>query len=160
MFMDTGKVVKVPPIPENSKAKKGIKYSLSAKSLILHGHYKNDLETRLFMKKLVGEHFHFTAFGIDWIHERWMAEDPPTYSEFADFWSEEMQARKERKAQPKQEWAYLSFIQKQLSDNPDMSRDKIMTLWEAERKKKSQIAKKYILDFKKRSKSITNTYVS
>ncbi len=62
--------------------------------MILKGSYKNDLKTRLFFKNIVGDHFHFTAFGIDWINEKWMEGNPPTYRDYATMWQSEVDRRK------------------------------------------------------------------
>lgn len=135
-FLTTGEVIKQAIIPEISRAQKGKAYPLKPDTLILFGSYKNDLKTRLFMKKLVGDHFHFTAFGVDWTMERWLAENPPTYQEFADFWQREYMRRKQLAASPKQEWAYLSFVQRFLQLKPKASRSEIVAAWEELREKR------------------------
>ena len=56
---------------------------------MLKGGYKNDLKTRIFFKSIIGDYFHFTAFGIDWLKEQWMKGEPPTYKKFADMWTKE-----------------------------------------------------------------------
>lgn len=80
-FLQFGEELLLPKFPAVSCAKKGVVPALLPKSLMLRGTYKNDLATRLFFKTLIGEHFHFTAFGIDWLNERWMEGKPPTYQE-------------------------------------------------------------------------------
>jgi hypothetical protein len=80
-FCEKGIVLTPSKVPEVSIAKK---------TLILKGAYKNDAKTRAFLKSMIGEHFHFTAFGQDWIKERWLAGNPPTYKEFADYWKKNM----------------------------------------------------------------------
>lgn len=133
-FIKTGDVLHEAPIPDKSRAQKGGKYPLAPDTLILFGNYKNDLKTRIFIKSLVGSHFHFTAFGVDWIHDCWMKGKPPTYKQFADFWEKETKRRLESPVDPKQEWAYLSFIQRYLKDFPNASRQKIYLEWEKERR--------------------------
>lgn len=128
-FLQTGNVAKVSSLPEAAKAKKNVSYPLAPKTYILSGNYKNDAPTRAFMKSLIGAHFHFTAFGQDWIRERWKEGSPPTYAEFAAFWQKEYEARKKRKATPKKEWAYLTFIQKYSQDHPHVSRQQISDAW-------------------------------
>lgn len=85
-FIETGEKLTNIPFPKISCARKIEKHELTENSLMLKGAYKNDLKTRLFFKKLIGEYFHFTAFGIDWLNERWMNGNPPTYKEFANMW--------------------------------------------------------------------------
>lgn len=130
LFLKDGVILKALIIPAISKAKKGVIYPLDKKTLILKGAYKNDLKTRLFMKTLVGEHFHFTAFGQDFIKARWMEGSPPTYLEFALFWQKEYSARKKRKATPKQEWAYLNFLQQHKDTHPQ---ETLTSKWEKKR---------------------------
>ena len=76
LFIKTGDKQSIPDLPEISCAKKGQAYELSKNSLMLKNAYKNDLKTRIFFKKLIGDYFHFTAFGIDWLNERWMHGSP------------------------------------------------------------------------------------
>jgi hypothetical protein len=144
-FIEKGEVIKTKALPSISKAKKKEIYPLAPTTRILSGNYKNDLKTRLFMKKLVGPHFHFTAFGQDWMRKRWMAGDPPTYAEFAVYWQKEYESRKNKKATPKQEWAYLNFIQRYLKKHPKASRCEITEKWEEVRETKAKKAQS-ILD--------------
>lgn len=132
-YLYTGKKLTSKKFPEASLAKPGKIYPLAPKTLMLKDAYKNDLETRLFFKKLIGDHFHFTAYGIDWLNERWQKGKPPTYREFADMWQKEYIERKSKRAAPKEEWAYISFVQDFLDHCPNSSRTKIMTAWKNER---------------------------
>lgn len=129
-YLKTGNILKMPAIPEVSKAKPKTSYPLKAETLILKGSFKNDLKTRKFFKSLIGEHFHYTAFGIDWIEEKWRKGKPPTYAEFAKFWQKEYLHRKNSKANPKREWAYLSFIQRYQAAHPQASKKEITEQWE------------------------------
>ncbi len=131
-FLRTGKVAVPPMMPEISKAKKGHEYPLTPKAKMLLGSYKNDLKTRKFMKTLVGEHFHFTAYGQDWLKVKWLAGEPPTYSDFAAYWQKEYERRKNRKAAPKLEWAYLNFAQQFRELHPKASVNEIGKAWEGE----------------------------
>lgn len=138
-FMQTGEKLTTPKFPESSCAKRGEKYSLELNALMLKGNYKNDLKTRLFFKKVIGEHFHFTAFGIDWLNERWMLGNPPTYQEFVDMWQKEYRKREKTPAAAKEEWAYIRFIQQYLRQFPDSSRDRLHRAWEDERQKRKSM---------------------
>ena len=66
----TGKELPPLKIPVISRASRGTPYSLHPRALMLYGSYKNDLATRNFFKQLIGNHFHFTAQGIDWLREQ------------------------------------------------------------------------------------------
>ncbi len=134
-FLHTGKKLTVPKFPENSCAKRGQIYPIDLSSLMLKGSYKNDLKTRLFFKQFLGDHFHFTAFGIDWLNERWMHGNPPTYQEFAEMWQDEYKKRKNMPAAPKEEWAYINFVQKFLANSLEVSRESVNHAWECERQK-------------------------
>lgn len=134
-FLKTGVDKPGQAIPLISKAKKGQTYSLSPDSLMLHGAYKNDLVTRMFFKDLVGQHFHFTAFGIDWLNSRWILGSPPTYLEFAKIWQEQYLKNKEEKNVPKIEWAFINFVQNFLKDNPNSKKSIILNAWKVERQK-------------------------
>lgn len=150
-YLTTGCILQPKKIPPKSKADKNKNYPLAPKTLILHGAYKNDLKTRIFLKSIIGEHFHFTAFGQDWIMNRWQQGKPPTYSEFAKFWQKEYLKRKNSKANPRKEWAYLNFIQRTLIQSPKISKKELTSSWEKER---SQQAKKAIMILNQISNSI------
>jgi hypothetical protein len=128
-FIRTGKVMPLPTIPNTSRAKSHPLQPLHPTALMLYGSYKNDAVTRAFFKTLVGPQFHYTAFGIDWINERWMAGKPPTYQEFADYWKTESARRKKDPEDPKKEWRYIRFVQEMQLVHPDASRDNIMQAW-------------------------------
>lgn len=134
-FLETGHKLTTPKFPEASCTKRGRVYSLGENELMLKGAYKNDLNTRLFFKRLIGNHFHFTAFGIDWLNEKWMEGNPPTYQEFAKMWQEEYQKRKEILVAPKEEWAYINFVQKFLQNSPTATRENVNNAWEYERQR-------------------------
>ncbi|NGX33947.1 MAG: hypothetical protein K1060chlam1_00291 [Candidatus Anoxychlamydiales bacterium] len=146
-YVKTEKVSLSPKMPEISKAKKSQSYPLEPKIYILYGRYKNDYATRDFLKKLVGNHFHFTAFGIDWINECWMEGKPPTYQEFAVFWQNEYERRKIKKAPAKKEWAYINFVQDYIKEYPEANRKKIMNAWKEEREKQLQYVKKTLQEY-------------
>jgi len=81
---DTHGILAEPTVPDCSKAKHGQHYAL-----MLKGADKNDLRTRLCFKKWIGEYFHFTAFGMDWLNARWLAGEPPTDKAFTIMWTAE-----------------------------------------------------------------------
>ncbi|MCX5925423.1 MAG: DUF6434 domain-containing protein [Candidatus Dependentiae bacterium] len=132
-YFKSGKKQELMSFPDSSRVIKGRTYPLEPKTKILMGAYKNDLNTRMFFKKHIGDHFHFTAFGIDWINERWAQGDPPTYEEFASFWQKEYESRKIRKATLKKEWAYLNFIQRYSKEHPECSKAQVIEAWKLER---------------------------
>ena len=140
-FLQTGQVLSQPAIPQVSVSQSAQRISLMPNSLILKGLYKNDLKTRNFMKQLVGEHFHFTAFGIDWIHERWLKAQPPTYQEFAQAWQKEYEETRSSKRQPKKEWAYLTFMKEYRERFPDRSAHEMRCLWKTIRAERAQRVK-------------------
>jgi hypothetical protein len=147
IFLSSGKIIKVPKFPAVSRAVKGTVYKLAPNSLLLDGAYKNDLKTRLFFKKLIGNHFHFTAFGQDWTRERWYAGNPPTYQEFADMWVKEYKRRQENGAVPKEEWAFINFTQRYIKQNPKATKNEIHENWEKERFKNKELVMAMLNEF-------------
>ena len=131
----TGKELAPREIPAVSKASHNKRYTLDAETSMLHGAYKNDRATRDFFKQLIGQHFHFTAQGIDWLRERWLEGKPPTYAEFAQEWQEEYERNKDRKRPPKQEWAYIRFMQNYSQRFPQASQKEMTDAWNEERQK-------------------------
>ncbi len=129
-FVSTGKIEPSKKLPIISQAKKGQEYPLHPKTKILHGAYKNDLKTRLFFKNLIGDHFHFTAYGLDWIQSKWQSGNPPTYAQFAKFWQQEHKQRIVKKPPPKPEWAFINFWKKFRPANPKASCQQIVQAWD------------------------------
>jgi len=140
-FFLTGEKLAMPKFPKESCAERGKVYPLKEGELMLKGSYKNDLKNRVFFKSLIGSHFHFTAFGIDWLKERWIDGKPPTYSEFANMWEEKFRKRKKLPVASKEEWAYINFVSEFLSYSPEVSKSSIYNAWKIEREK--QKAKAY-----------------
>ena len=132
-YIETGEIVLEPVIPAASRAQRGEKVELTPHGMILHGSFKNDAATRAFLKTLVGNHFHYTAFGLDWINERWLAGNPPTFAQFAQFWQIEFSARKKQKAPLKKEWALLNFVAAYIKKYPAAPREEVVIAWKHER---------------------------
>ncbi len=133
-YVATGKELPPLEIPAVSKAQRGVLYPLAATTLMLFGSYKNDLATRQFFKELIGNHFRYTAYGIDWLRERWLAGNPPTYAEFAQEWHAEYERNKQQKRAPKQEWALIRFAKGYLEDCPNGSKEEFFAAWAEVRK--------------------------
>lgn len=146
-FVRTGEKSIPAKYPARSISKVKAAGKLTPDSLMLFGSYKNDLRTRLLFKELIGQHFHFTAFGIDWLKTRWMAGEPPTYQEFADMWSKEYALRKVQGSTPKEEWAFIIFVKQYLSEKPHASRDEVQKCWEAERLKHKNVVDAFFRKF-------------
>jgi hypothetical protein len=146
-FLTNGEKLESPLYPANSLAKNKKIYELKKDAIMLKGAYKNDLKTRIFFKNLIGPHFHFTAFGIDWLEEKWLAGTPPTYQEFANMWKHEYEFRKVNGSTPKEEWAYINFVKNYVSKNTKAGRKEILEKWELERLKHKNLAIKILAEF-------------
>jgi hypothetical protein len=98
LFVETGKKIRDIEYPSISIYNKKNKKLLEPfeNFLMLKGEYKNDLKNRNFFKKTIGLHFHYTAFGIDWLEERWICGKPPTYREFSEMWQREYLLRQKK----------------------------------------------------------------
>lgn len=136
----TGDIVTSPKVPSKSLARNHPVQQLNTSSLMLYGEYKNDAKTREFFKALIGPHFHFTAFGIDWLNERWLAGNPPTYQEYADFWVKETARRKKEGAKPKDEWMFIRFMQMMEKEYPDLAQEQVLDAWKTLQAQKKQEA--------------------
>lgn len=139
-YLMTGKIKLPTKIPEISKAKSEKIYPLASDTKILKGSYKNDTLTRNFFKNIIGEHFHFTSFGQDWILKQWQAGKPPTYAQFAKFWQKEYVLRKNSEANPKKEWAYLNFVKRFQKEHPKLQKTDALKAWEKIRKEQAKKA--------------------
>ena len=132
-YLKSGVKQELIPFPEGSKAKKHETYPIARDTKMMMGSYKNDRATRTFFQSLIGEHFHFTVFGLDWLEEKWRLGEPPTYAEFASFWKAEYERRQTEKSPLKKEWAYLNFVQRCKEEFPYFSSAEINRAWEEER---------------------------
>jgi len=141
LYITTGKIRKIQEIPPQSKAQSQTIYPLHPDTLILKGSFKNDLKTRIFLKKLIGQHFHYTAYGIDWIKNMWIQGTPPTYTQFASYWQSEYETRQKTKAPLKPEWAYLNFLDQYQKLHPTTSKLQAIAAWKIERVKQAQKVK-------------------
>jgi hypothetical protein len=128
-FIKSGKIIEPPKMPDISRAKNHAIQPLANVSLMLYGGYKNDLKTRNFFKQIIGSQFHFTAFGIDWLNERWLKGNPPTYQEFADFWIQETARRKQEGTKPKDEWMFIRFMQEMEKEASHASKEDLLHAW-------------------------------
>jgi hypothetical protein len=135
----TGKIPSKKNIPDCSKGKRK-NIILTEQTVILKGEYKNDLKTRSFFKQLIGDHFHFTADGIDWLNKQWLNSNSPTYKKFAEFWIQNHNNPLRKK--PKETWAYICFMQK--SRDKGYSKKKSLSQWHTEREKHVKIIKNII----------------
>jgi len=133
LYLTTGKITTQQQIPTASKAKPKTVYPLAPETIILKGSFTNDLKTRIFLKSLIGNHFHYTAYGIDWIKEQWVQGTPPTYAQFATYWQQEYQKRQITKAPMKVEWAYLNFLDRYQKQHPTASKSQAIGAWKIER---------------------------
>lgn len=140
-FVQTRKVLVKLPIPAISRANNHAFQTLAPNSLMLYGQYKNDLKNRNFFKTIIGEYFHYTAFGIDWLNTRWQAGQPPSYQEFADYWKQEYTQRQLLQAPLKAEWAYLNFLQKLQKEQPNLSQSTLLAAWKAKQTEQASLAK-------------------
>ena len=143
-YLRTGYIEKIKEIPSSSRAKNFPPQLLKADSWMLYGSYKNDLKTRQLFKSLIGPQFHFTAFGIDWLNERWLRGKPPTYQEFADYWMSETERRIHEKPKAKKEWAYINFFQDAKNKKSYNSKTDMILAWKKLRAEKVAIAKEII----------------
>lgn len=140
LYIQAGSVTKGKEIPAASRSKNYPQQPLRKDALMLHGSYKNDEQTRALFTSLIGPHFHFTAFGIDWLNERWQQGKPPTYQEFADYWVKEMEKRKQKQPKPKKEWAYLNFLQQASKEYPEATQEELIEKWKKLQNEKAAYA--------------------
>jgi hypothetical protein len=129
-FVRFGTVPAEEKIPAASCKKAGMNYPLAPETRMVYGAFKNDLATRLFLKTLVGSHFYYTVFGLDWIKKQWRMGTPPTYAEFARFWQEEFVRRQGKQQELKPEWAYLNFARMFQEQYPTASKSSLLAAWE------------------------------
>ena len=147
-YISTGEKLLLDKYPKQSLGKKSELGAISADSLMLKGAYKNDRKTREFFKKMIGQHFHFTVFGLDWLEERWRNGNPPTYNQFIEMWREKYELHQKFPIPPKAEWKYIIFVQNYISMNKNFTKMEINDAWNSERNKALQETKEFLKKFK------------
>ena len=66
----------------------------SVETHIMPKHYTNGREYREKFELMIGSHFTFTSYGMEWIRDCWGNGIYPSYQDFADYWSKEYDRRK------------------------------------------------------------------
>ncbi|MEO0335653.1 MAG: hypothetical protein AAF202_04635 [Pseudomonadota bacterium] len=121
------------------QSKKFAKYQgpLKPEKYILPGHYTNGAASREKLRRLIGEHFSFTTFGMDWIKAQWAESSYPTFQQFAKFWQAEFNRRQAGGSfQSAMTNARVRFFR----ENKGLSKSQLEKGWEKERKRhKSRI---------------------
>lgn len=148
-FAKTGSRQAPNTLPNTVTADPNKSYPIGINEPILAGAYKNNTQTRLFFKNEVGPHFHFTAFGQEWIRQQWQKGTAPTYGQFAAFWQTEYSARKHAEKKPRAEWAYLNFMQKYQKEHQTSSRKEMAATWKEAQRSYSERAKELIIKLAK-----------
>ncbi len=110
---------------------------------IVPGVYTNNRKSRELFHTLIGHHFSFTTFGMDWIKDRWAEGTCPTYQAFAEFWQEEYMRRKNKGAfKSKQTLQRVQFFRAMKDRN--LSKGELEDAWTRERKHHATRAKESI----------------
>lgn len=88
--------IKEASLPEiNSKLlPKKHKGKVGSDTHIIPNEYTNGKKSRAIFKELIGDHFKFTSYGMDWIKLCWQHDIYPSYKDFATYWIKETARRK------------------------------------------------------------------
>jgi hypothetical protein len=133
-FVTTG-TVSIQRPAQIKKPKNYVQHAeLTPQTQMVQGIYKNGTKEREFLEKLIGNHFHFTVFGLEWLAEQWENDISPTYQEFADMWVREYMLYKSgMKQYHKQEWQYINFVKNFIAENPNATQKNILSEWKKHR---------------------------
>lgn len=133
---------------ENFKTEKPVTQIISPianpKTHLMKGIYKNNAESRTIFQSLIGPHFHFTVFGLDWLNQQWNLGISPTFQEFAKFWQEEFEKRKIKKAPLKDEWMFLRFQKEFKEKHPNATNREFQSAWHKIRQENLNITLKLL----------------
>ncbi|NQZ01905.1 MAG: hypothetical protein HRT45_14675 [Bdellovibrionales bacterium] len=122
------------PDSDEDVPKKFEKYQgeLSPDIYILPGFYSNGSLARARFKKIIGPHFSFTSYGMNWIRRKWLAKDYPTFDEFAEYWVSEFERRRSGGGYDSAKTnARVRFFRKHKGSN--FSAHMLEKMWQAER---------------------------
>jgi hypothetical protein len=106
---------------------------------LVPGVYTNNKASRAILLELIGRHFTFTSYGMDWIKAQWHEGNCPSYLEFADYWQTEYQKRKNRDDfASKQTLKRVNFFREMKGEN--LSKQELEKAWAVERAKQATTA--------------------
>ena len=71
-----------------------LRSSYPADTHLVPGHYANNRVHRERFEALIGPHFSYTIYGMDWIRAQWAGGTCPTYAAFAAYWQAEFERRR------------------------------------------------------------------
>lgn len=116
---------------------------LSPSSHILPGYFTNGSTTRARMKQLVGSHFSFTNYGMEWIREQWLSQRYPTFRQYADYWQTEYERRQNGGAfESLPTNARVLFFRDQKGSG--MSKNELDAAWKTERERHVTTARRIL----------------
>ena len=106
---------------------------------IVPGVYTNNKVSRTVLIDLIGRHFTFTSYGMNWIKAQWHSGHCPSYLEFADYWQAEYQKRKNRDDfASKQTLQRVNLFREMKGEN--LSKQELEKAWAIERTKQATTA--------------------
>jgi len=85
----------VPQKEKQTAASSRLKSNTQNSHLISPKTYTNGQKSRQIFLKLIGPHFKFTTYGMDWIKKQWALGKEPSYRDFAEYWQKEFQRRQD-----------------------------------------------------------------
>ncbi|MEM0911360.1 MAG: hypothetical protein AAGJ37_10325 [Pseudomonadota bacterium] len=117
---------------------------------IIPGKYTNNRVQREKFKQLIGGHFSFTSFGMDWIKQQWEKGKYPSYDEFAAFWQAEYERRKKGGSfTSKATLQRVTFFREMKGKYP--SKTALESAWKEKREEQASIALSLLQSLLKKS---------
>lgn len=106
---------------------------------IVPGVYRNNATYRARFKQMIGSHFTYTNYGMDWIKQQWQDGKCPTYEAFAKYWQDEFKRRKNSNDfASKPTLQRVNFFRKMKALK--LSKSELEHAWQAERTKNAKVA--------------------
>lgn len=124
----------------SAEARRTLQTRFAPQTHIVPGHYTNGPASRARFKQLIGPHFSFTSYGMEWIRRQWAAGSCPTYQDFATFWQTEFERRKAGGAYTsKKTLQRVQFFRKM--GGKGLSKIELERAWSAERERQAGVAR-------------------
>ncbi|GAA0778579.1 hypothetical protein E1180_19815 [Roseibium denhamense] len=129
-----------------SEAEKALRKSASnydAKTQIVPGVFTNNQAHRMILRGLIGSHFAYTTYGMDWIKAKWHEGICPSFEDFAAYWQGEYERRQNAgEFESKKTLQRVRFFR--AMKDKGLTKAELEGAWAEERARQSVFARKLI----------------
>lgn len=110
---------------------------------IVPGVYTNSSHYRARFQEMIGSHFSYTVYGMDWIKAQWQSGSCPTFESFAVYWQQEYERRQQTDDfKSPRTLQRVNFFRKMKGQN--LSKTALEKAWYDERQRQAELAQRIL----------------